>query len=95
MGRGGCAPFSQKTDLLRTCNLMADSCLGLCWVSLCPLAVWGASPCPYLNSYPEMAAGARLSSLAPRRGVNAVSWVPELCAIEVVLAQDVWVGFPP
>lgn len=61
-------PFSQKTDLLRTRNLLADSCLGLCWVSLCPLAVWGASPCPYPNSYPEMAAGAWLSSLAPRRG---------------------------
>lgn len=31
----------------------------------------------------------------PKEGVNAVSWVPELCAIEAVLAQDVWVGFAP
>ena len=41
-----------------------------------------------------MAAGARLSSLAPRRGINAVAWVPKLCAIEAVLAQDAWVSLP-
>ena len=79
-GEGRACSFVSEDGFIKDAHLLADSCPGLCWVSVCPPAVWGASPGPYPNSHPEMAAGARLSALAPRREISAVAWVPKLCA---------------
>lgn len=87
-GRGGPAPLSQKTDLLRTCT----SWQTLAWGSAgfrVPTGSLGGFSCPYPNSHPEMAAGARLSAPpGPKEGDQCCGLGPQAVC---VLA---WVGLP-